>query len=91
MNSYVVALIYMLILFGGFVIAIFLPDRKRKKQYNDMMKALRVNDDVETIGGVIGKVVNIQEDYVIIQTGPDKIKLKFKKSAIAKKILNRES
>lgn len=86
MSASVITLIYMVIIFGAFVLVIILPDRKRKKQYSEMMKTLRVNDDVETIGGLIGKVTNIQEEYVIVQTGPDNVKLKLKKSSIASKL-----
>ena len=74
--------------FGAFLVVIILPERKRKKKYSEMMKSLKVNDDIVTIGGIIGKVINIQDEYVIIQSGPDKTKLKFTKASIASVKLN---
>ncbi|AYD39846.1 preprotein translocase subunit YajC [Clostridium fermenticellae] len=63
-------------------ILILVPENKRKKKYNTMLEALKVNDEVITKGGIIGKITNIQGKAVIIQTGPDKIKIKIDKTGI---------
>lgn len=89
MNSSILTIVYMVIIFGAFLVVIILPDRKRKKKYSDMMKSLKVNDDIVTIGGVVGKVINLEDDYVVIQSGPDKTKLKFTKASIASKLSNK--
>lgn len=47
-----------------------------------MLNSISVNDEVITRGGIIGKIVNIKEDYVIIQTGPDRVKVQISKSGI---------
>jgi preprotein translocase subunit YajC len=86
MNSTVISFIYMAIIFVVFIAIIFVPDRRRKKKYSEMLGSLKVNDNVETIGGMVGKLIHMDDEYVTIQTGPDKIKLKFKKSSIAAKI-----
>ena len=48
-----------------------------------MLAALKVGDDVTTIGGIVGKVAKIKDDQVTIETGADKTKLVFERRAIA--------
>jgi preprotein translocase subunit YajC len=66
-----------------FYLMVFIPESRRKKKFNNMLNELKVNDEIVTRGGVIGKIINLQEDSFTLQTGPDKIKIKFTKSAIA--------
>lgn len=60
----------------------FLPESKRRKKYNNMLSSLKVNDQIVTKGGVIGKLINIQDENITIQTGPDRVKLKLTKNSI---------
>ena len=48
-----------------------------------MRDALRVGDEVITIGGIIGKVEKINDKSIIISTSAGKNKIEFLKSAIA--------
>lgn len=82
MSQNYVIIIYMVIILGAFYLMIFLPERKRKKKFSDLMSSIKVNDEVVTTGGIIGKIINMQNDYVIIQSGPDKARIKVLKSAI---------
>ena len=47
-----------------------------------MIDNLKVNDEIMTKGGIIGKIINIQERFIIVQTGPDKIKIKLDKTGV---------
>jgi preprotein translocase subunit YajC len=35
-----------------------------------------------TRGGIIGKIVKLEDDFAIIESGPDRVKLKIKKNGI---------
>ena len=59
------------------------PQRKREKAEREMREALRVGDEVITIGGVIGKVEKITDKTVVISTTAAKNKIEFLKSSIA--------
>ncbi|WP_026884382.1 preprotein translocase subunit YajC [Clostridium akagii] len=83
MSSTVITIIYVAIIFGFTFLMIIFPERKRKKKFSEMMNTLKVNDDVVTTGGIVGKVTNIQDDFVIIQSGPDKARIKILKKAIS--------
>lgn len=65
-----------LILIGLVVLMLVLPtitNRKRMKEYDQMVNALHVGDTVRTVGGVIGRITKISEkDGVktfILETG----------------------
>ncbi len=70
---------------------IFLPQRRRDKKAKDMLGALQVGNNVVTIGGVSGKVINIKDDEVTIETSVEKTKMNFKKWAIKEVIKPVES
>ena len=75
-----------LLLVGFLALMYFLmirPQKKKEKEDQAMREALQVGDEIMTIGGVIGKIVKINEKSVIIATGADKNKIEFIKSAIA--------
>ena len=48
-----------------------------------MRKSLEIGDQVTTIGGVIGRVVAIKDDTFVLETGADRIKIRFLKTAIS--------
>ena len=50
-----------------------------------MIEELRVHDEIVTRGGIVGKITNIEEKYVTIETSNAKTKIKFDKSGIAYK------
>ncbi len=72
-----------ILMIGLFYLFIFVPENKRKKKYSSMLNSLMVNDEVMTRGGIIGKLINIQEKHVILETGPDRIRIKLDKNGIS--------
>lgn len=59
------------------------PQKKKEKADNEMREGLKIGDEIMTIGGVVGKIIKVNEKSVIITTGADKTKIEFVKSAIA--------
>lgn len=82
MNQSFVIIIYMAVVLGLFYMMIFLPERRRKKKFSELMQNIKVNEEVVTTGGIMGKIVNIQNDFVIIQSGPDMARIRILKTAI---------
>lgn len=75
-------LIYVVV-FGALMI--FMTTRGRKKQANQsqmMQQALVIGAEVRTIGGLVGTVIDMTDEYVIVESTPG-VKLKFTKQAIA--------
>ena len=61
---------------------IIVPQRKREKMAKEMIGSLKEGVSVVTIGGVVGKIVKINDDEVTIETSIEKTQLKFKKWSV---------
>jgi preprotein translocase subunit YajC len=78
-------MIPMLILLGVMYFAMVMPKRKQDKQRKDMLTNMKRGDEVTTIGGIIGKVVDPKEDRVLVKVDESSnTKIWFSRSAIAK-------
>ena len=71
-----------IILFGLMYLMIFLPQKRREKKTKAMLSALQVGENVVTIGGIRGRVVNIKDDEVTIESGIDRTKITLNRGAI---------
>jgi preprotein translocase subunit YajC len=76
-------LIMMAIMFGVFYFILIRPENKRKKEAEQTRKDTKVGDQVTTIGGIIGTVVNVKEDKFVMETGADQVRIEFAKWAIS--------
>jgi len=70
-----------IIIFAIFYFMIITPQQKREKDRRNMLSNLKEGDEVITVGGIYGKVLNIKDDVVTLDVG-DKIKIKVSRSAI---------
>ena len=61
---------------------IYRPQKKQEKKDAAMRNSLEIGDQVTTIGGVIGRVVAIKDDTFVLETGADRVKIRFTKTAI---------
>ena len=62
---------------------IYRPQKKQEKKDAAMRAALEIGDQVVTIGGIVGRVVAIKDDTFVLETGSDRVKIRFAKSAIS--------
>ena len=65
------------------VVIIYLPQKRQDKKDTAMRNSIEIGDEVTTIGGVIGRVTAIKEDTFVLETGSDRVKIRFRRSAIA--------
>ncbi len=73
------------IMLGAVVLLMFFMfrgNKKQEKQINDMRENLQVGDEITTIGGIIGKIVSIKEETILVETGRDRVKIRFLRSAV---------
>lgn len=77
--------ISMVVLVAVFYFFMIRPERKRKKQTEEMRSSLSVGDPIVTIGGMVGKIVEISADEIVFETGEDRVRIEVKKWAISKK------
>jgi preprotein translocase subunit YajC len=76
------SLLPLILMLAVFYLVIFIPENKRKKKYAALLSNLKVNDEIMTKGGIMGKIINIQDDYIILESGPDRARIKLAKSGI---------
>ena len=61
---------------------VFRPQKKKDKQARELMDSLQVGSVVVAHCGIIGKIVNIKDDVVTIETSVERSQLDMKKWAI---------
>jgi preprotein translocase subunit YajC len=67
------------------------PQKKKEQQIREMRDALRVGDQVVTIGGIYGKILKVKEDVITIEVGSAKTKLEMTKWSIGSVVSKNES
>jgi preprotein translocase subunit YajC len=55
-----------------------------------MRKNLAEGDEILTIGGLFGKIINIKEDVITLEIGADKLKVKVARWAIGRVVNKKE-
>ena len=76
-------LLMVIIMFAVFYFFVLRPENKKKKKAEEMRNALSLGDEIITIGGMIGKIVQITEDTITFETGEDRVRIQTKKWAIS--------
>lgn len=64
-----------------FFFLMFLPERKKQKQRQKMLEALKKGDRVMTSGGLYGTVVSTTPEIVVLQVA-DNVRLRFSRAAV---------
>ena len=77
------SIIMLVVMFGVMYFMMIRPENKRKKEAEQMRSALKVGDKITTIGGIMGKVVDVKEEKFVIETGADQVRIEFAKWALS--------
>ena len=68
-------------LIGLFVLFYFIairPQRKRQKEHAEMVSALSKGDEVVTSSGILGKVTNLDDNYMVLNVA-NNVDMKFQR------------
>ncbi len=71
-------------IFGIFYFLVILPQKKQRTQLQELITQLKINDEVVTNGGIIGKIKEVKDTSFIIQSA-EKSFLEVGKSAVVGK------
>ncbi len=78
-------LIFLALMFVLMYVILFRGPRKKQQQHKQMVQSLAKNDRIQTIGGIIGTVVDIKEDEITLKIDEsNNTKIKILRSAIGK-------
>lgn len=62
------------------------PEKKKQKKVEEMRNALKVGDNITTIGGIVGDVVSIKEGKegkIVIETSADRVRIELEKWSVS--------
>lgn len=75
----------MIIIFGGFFLFMYFfmirPQRKRQKEHKTLIESLSKGDEIVLNSGMLGKVTQVDENYVTVDAGGN-VELKFQKVSV---------
>jgi preprotein translocase subunit YajC len=74
-------LLFFVGLFALFYFVAIRPQRKRQKEHEAMVQALKKGDEVIMSSGMLGKVINLDDIYVTVKVA-DNVELKFQRAAV---------
>lgn len=80
--SWVGIIVYVLFFIAIGYFLIFRPNKKRKQQEEKLRSSLMLGDQIVTIGGICGTIVNIKDDVITIESSLDRTLIEFKNWAI---------
>ena len=80
-GSLIWTLLPFVFIFGIFYFLVIRPQKKQREDLQNMITQLRINDEIVTNGGVIGKIKEIKDTSFIIQSA-EKSFLEIGKSAV---------
>jgi len=66
-----------------FYLLLIRPQQKRQRETQEMIKALKKGDRIITVGGIVGTITSLQDDYVVIKTGEGDSKMEILKNGIS--------
>ena len=73
----------LLIMVGVFYFMLIRPENKRKKEAEQMRSSVKTGDQVTTIGGIVGTVVDVKSEKFVLETGADQVRIEFAKWALS--------
>ena len=84
MGGSMFSILILVLLFAVMYFLMIRPQKKREKETKAMRAGIGVGDEIVTIGGICCKVVKTKEESIVVQVGPDKVKMEFMRWAVSK-------
>ena len=76
-------ILMLVVMIAIFYFMLIRPENKRKKQAQEMRESLKKGDVITTIGGIVGKIVAVNQDTIVIETSDDRVRMELTKWAVS--------
>jgi len=73
---------FLVFIFAIFYFMLIRPQQKQQKKHREMINNLNKNDEIVTIGGLHGTIINVKEKTFVIRVD-DNVKVEVDKSAVS--------
>ncbi|GBC76015.1 hypothetical protein HRbin07_00208 [bacterium HR07] len=84
-ESWITLIIMLGLMMVFFYFFLVRPQRKRQQEHQALIESLRRGDEVVTIGGIYGKIVKIEKDYITLQVNDEGTTMRVLKESITQK------
>ena len=84
-GSSIIGFLPLILIFVIFYFLIIVPQRKQQKQHQQMIASLEKNDEVVTVGGLHGTIVNTKDKTFVLRVD-DSTKVEVDKTAVSYKV-----
>jgi preprotein translocase subunit YajC len=68
-----ISLLPLVFIFGVFYFLLIRPQSKRQKEHKELIEALQKGDEVTTAGGLLGKVMEVNDTFVKVEVADNVI------------------
>ena len=76
-----VSFLPLILIFVVFYFFLIRPQNKRQKEHREMVANIGVGDEVVTAGGVLGKVIDVKEQFLSVEVA-DGVQLKVQRHTV---------
>ena len=83
MNESTSMIVMIVLMFAIMYFLMIRPENKRKKKAQEMRDSLKKGDVITSIGGIVGKIVQVNKDTIIIETSEDRVRMELTKWAVS--------
>ena len=73
------SLLMIVMMIAIFYFMLIRPENKRKKQAEEMRNSIKKGERITTIGGMKGKVVQVNDDSIVFETSEDRVRIEIAK------------
>ncbi len=63
------SILMLVVMFAAMYFILIRPQKKKEKKLREMIAAIKIGDEVASIGGIHGKVARIKDDVFVLETG----------------------
>lgn len=67
--SMLMQMLPLVLMFGAMYFLLIAPQRKKQKEHEKMLNALKAGDEIITTGGVYGTITSVKDDRFTIRVG----------------------
>ena len=75
-------IVMMVAIFAIFYFLLIMPQQRKQKKWQEMLKQIKSGDRVVTSGGLTGVIMSAKDDTLVLRVPPDNIKLEVARSSI---------
>ena len=87
-QSFIIQLLPLILIFVVFYFLLIRPQQKRVKQHREMVTNLKVGNQVISSGGILAKIVKVDDNHYITVSISEGVNVKIKRDTITEVIVD---